>query len=103
MAIIPIHGVTKNLMRDKVEEKLLKVVGISKLEKTHMTELKGKWLVVTNKECKSQVKREVERMLKGVTLQIIHPTYTQQETIAKEHRNPTLVTYVLALQEAAEN
>ena len=68
-----------------------------------MTELKGKWLVVTNKVCKSQVKREVERILKGVTLQIMHPTYTQPGTIAKEYRNPKFVTYAAALQEAAEN
>ena len=53
-------------MREKVEEKLLKVAGISRLEETHMTEQKGKWLVVTNKACKSQVKREVERIIKGV-------------------------------------
>ena len=68
-----------------------------------MKELKRKWLVVTNKACKSQVRRQVERILKGVTLQIIHYTYTQPETIAKEHRNPTLVTYAAALQAAAEN
>ena len=57
MDIIPIHGVTKNAIRYKVEEKLLKVAGISILEEAHMTELKGKLLVVTNKACKSQVKR----------------------------------------------
>jgi len=68
MAIIPIHGVTKSATREKVEEKLLKVAGISRLEEIHMTELKGKWLVVTSKECKAQVKRGVERILKGVTL-----------------------------------
>ena len=58
MAIIPIHGVTKIVMKEKVEEKLLKVAGISRLEETHMTEQKRKWLVVTNKACKPQVKRE---------------------------------------------
>ena len=68
MSIIPIHGVTKSAMREKVEEKLLKVAGISRLEETHMTELKGKWLVVNNKECKAQVKKEVERILNSVTL-----------------------------------
>ena len=29
--------------------------------------------------------------------------YTQPGTIAKEHRNPTLITYAAALQAAAEN
>ena len=33
----------------------------------------------------------------------MHTTYTQSGTIAKEHRNPTLVTYAAALQAAAEN
>ena len=103
MTIIPSHGVTKSAMRKKVEEKLLKVAGISRLEETHMTELKDKWLVVTNKECKTQVKREAERILKGVTLQIMNPTYSQPGNIAKEHRNPILVTYAAALQIAAEN
>ena len=59
MAIISINSVTKSAS---------KVLGMSRLEETHMTELKGKWLVVTNKVCKSQVKRDVERILKGVTL-----------------------------------
>ena len=34
---------------------------------------------------------------------MINPTYTQPETVAKEHCNPTLVTYEAALQAAAEN
>ena len=33
MTITPIHGVTKSAMEDKVEEKLLKLEGISRLEK----------------------------------------------------------------------
>ena len=103
MDIIPIHSVTKSTMREKVKEKLLKVPGISRLEETQMTELKIKWIVVTNKECKAQIKREVDRIIKSVTLQIIHPTYTQPGTIAKVHRDATLVTYAAALQEVAEN
>ena len=91
-------------MKVKFEEKPLKVAGISILEKIHMTEQNGKWSVVINKACRPQVKREVERILKGVTLHImINPTYTQPETVAKEHCNPTLVTYEAALQAAAEN
>ena len=90
-------------MREKVKEKLLKVPGISRLEETHMTELKIKWIVVTNKECKAQIKREVDRIIKSVTLQIMHPTYPQPGTIAKVHRDATLVTYAAALQEVAEN
>ena len=65
MNVIPIHGVTKSAVKKKVAENLLKVVGISRLEETHISELKEKWLVVKNKACKSQVKREVERILKG--------------------------------------
>ena len=68
-----------------------------------MTELKGKWLVVINKACKPHGKRDVERVIKGGKLQIMHPTYTQPGTITKEHRNPTLVTYAAALQVATEN
>ena len=45
-------------MKEIFEEKLLKVVGVSRLKETHKTEQKGKWLVVTNKACKPQVKRE---------------------------------------------
>ena len=36
MAIIPIHGVTKCVMEEEVNEKLLKVAAISRLEDTHM-------------------------------------------------------------------
>ena len=67
-----------------------------------MTKLKEKWLVITNKTCKSQVKREVERILKGATLQMMHPTYTQQGTIAKEYHS-ILVTLSLTLKSATGN
>ena len=53
MAIIPIYGVTKIAMTDKVHEKLRQVVGISGVGETHLTMDKGKWLVVTNKACKN--------------------------------------------------
>jgi len=33
----------------------------------------------------------------------MYPTYTQPGTITKEHRNPTLVTYAVALQGDTEN
>ena len=57
MAIILIREVTKIVMKEKVKERVLKVAGVSRLEETHMTEQKGKWNVVTNKDCKQQVKR----------------------------------------------
>ena len=68
-----------------------------------MAALEKKWLVVTNKVYKPQVKREVGRILKGVTLQIMSLTYAQPGTISKEHYNPTFVTYAAALQVASEN
>ena len=42
MDIIPIYGVTKIAMTDKVQEKLRQVVGISGIEETHLTMDKGK-------------------------------------------------------------
>lgn len=57
MAIILIREVTKIVMKEKVKERVPKVAGVSRLEETHMTEQKGKWNVVTNKDCKQQVKR----------------------------------------------
>ena len=104
MAIIPIYGVTKAAMRDKVQEKLRQVAGISGIEETHLTMDKGKWLVVTNKACKNQVKKEVDRILREMTLKIITPEYNNQPgTISREHRNPTLVSYAAALQRETEN
>ena len=103
MAIIPIHGVTETAMKEKVEEKLLKVAGISRIDETRMTEQKRKWLVVTNKAYNTQVKREVERILQELTLYIMHPIYTQPSTISKEHKNHTLVMYILDLQTATED
>ena len=97
MAIIPNDGVTTTTMRKKVEDKLLKVVGISRIEETYMTTIKGKWLVVTHKLCKPQLKREVERILHWITLQTIHPIHTQPGTISKEHRNLALISYTSAL------
>ena len=104
MAIIPIYGVTKLAMNDKVYDKLRQVAGISGIEETHLTLDKGKWLVVTNKACKTQVKKEVDRLLREMTLKIIAPEYNNQPgTISREHRNPTLVSYAAMLQKETEN
>ena len=104
MAIILIYGVTKIAMIEKVHEKLRQVAGISGVEETHLTRDKGKWLVVTNKVCKNQVKKKVDRILREITLKIIAPEYNNQPgTIMKEHRNPTLVSYAAALQRETEN
>ena len=37
MTIIPIYGATKTTIIDKVEEKLLQVVGILGVEETHLS------------------------------------------------------------------
>ena len=42
MAIIPIYGVTKIAITDKVQDKLRQVAGISGIEETHLTLDKGK-------------------------------------------------------------
>ena len=39
-------------MKEKNEERLLKVAGMSRLKDTHMTELKRKRRVIINKACK---------------------------------------------------
>ena len=42
MAIIPIYGVTKTAMTDKIEEKPLKIAGVFSIEETHLFEKKRK-------------------------------------------------------------
>ena len=103
MTIIPIHGVTKTAMKNKVEEILFNEAGISRIEETRMIEQKGNWFVVRNKAFKQQVKRRVEQILRETTLQIMYPTHTQPGTIPKEHRNPTLVSCVAVLQKDVDN
>ena len=80
MVIIPIYGVTKTAMTDKVEEKLLQVAGISGVEDTHLYLDKGKWIVITNKTYKTQVKKEVDRILRNITLKITPPPSVRQLT-----------------------
>ena len=99
MAIISIYGVTKIAMIDKVHEKLRQVAGISGVEETHLTLDKEKWLVVTNKACENQVKKEVDHILRKMIQKIIASEYNNQpSTNMKEHKNPTLVSYAATLQ-----
>ena len=55
MVIIPIYGVTKTEMVDKVKTKLLQVTDFSGVEETHLSLDKGKSLVVTKQSYKEQV------------------------------------------------
>lgn len=99
MAIIPIYGMTKTTMTDKVEDKLWQVVSISWVDENHLTLDKGKWLVTTRKVCKDQVRTEVDRIFREMTLKIITSEYNNQPGIIKrEHMNPTLVSYGVTLQ-----
>ena len=59
MAIIPNYGATKTVTTDKVEEQLLQLARISGVKETHLSLNKGRWLVVTNKVCKTQVKKKL--------------------------------------------
>ena len=103
MAIIPSYGVTKISMIGKVHEKHRQVVEITRVKKTYLTLDKGKWKIVTNKACKNQVKKEVDRIHREMTLKIIVLEYNKQPyTIMKEHRNSTLVSYAAALQREIE-
>ena len=52
----------------------------------------------------NQVKKEVDCILRETTIMIFAPEYNNQPgTISKEHRNPTLVSYSVALQRETEN
>ena len=104
MPIFPNYSVTKTVMTDKVEGKLLKVAGISSVENTHLSQNKGQWLVVTRKAYKTQVKTEVDHILRGMTLHIISPTYNDiPGTIAREYRDLKLISYAVALQGEIEH
>lgn len=92
MVIIPIYEVTKTAMTDKVKDKLLQVASISSVEGPYLSRDKGKWIVVTIKTLKTQLKKEVNHILREMTLKIISPAYTDQHgTITREHRNPMLI------------
>ena len=104
MAIIPIYSVTKIAIIDKVEKKILEVAGISSVEETHISQDKEYFLVVTSKAYKIQVKIEADHILRGITLYIISPAYNNQlDTITREHRHSTQVSYDVALQRETEH
>ena len=99
MSIIPIYRVTKATRTYKVQDNFLQVADISTVKDTHLSLDKGKWLVVTSKSCKDQVKKEVDHIYREVTLKIIAPEYNNQPgTITREYRNPTLVSYAETVQ-----
>ena len=94
---------TKTSMIDKVEELLLQIIGVSSIEETHISKNKEKWLIITRKDCKHQVKTEVDRILIDTTLHIIFPKHNNQHgTLKREHRNPTIVYYDTALQKESK-
>ena len=78
MAIIPIDGATKATIINKVEEKRLQIVKHPGVEKPHLYIDKDKWLVVTSKAYKTQAIKEVDRILREMTLKIISLVYNNQ-------------------------
>ena len=91
MVIVLIYGMSEIAIQEKAEEKNLQITGISSIEDTHLSDKKRKLFVVTSKVFKSQVKIEVDRILRGMTLQINTPKYKKQPgTIKREHCNYNL-------------
>ena len=66
-----------------MEDKLKKIPGIKSIEETHLTERNGKWLLLTTKVNKENVKREVEEILHGLKLKLMNPGLTQPEILSK--------------------
>ena len=66
-AVVQIHDISKGGMKEKAEERLNKIPGIKSIEETHFTARNGKWLLLTSKKDKEKLKREVERILNGLT------------------------------------
>ena len=73
MAVVPIHRISKEGMKDKTQEKLIQIPGIRSIEETYLTEKNGKWLLLTSKRDKEQVKKEAEKILNGITLKLMTP------------------------------
>lgn len=58
--------------------------------------------MVTTKINKEHVKREAEKLLQKLTLQLMNPGLTQPGTLFKAQRNSSLFSYTAALQREAE-
>ena len=68
---IPIHRISKTVTKKKVNKKLNKVSGIYSIKRTHLTKKRGTWPVITNKIKKTQTKRDIEKIINNLTLQIV--------------------------------
>ena len=68
-------------MKGKVEGKLYKMLGLKSIEENHLTERNGKWLILTTKASKDQVKHDVEKILSGLTQHILTPGLSQPKGI----------------------
>ena len=64
MVVVPIKGISKEGIQEKAEEKLYKTSELRSIKETHFTKINGKWLLLTSKRDKGQVKREAEKLLK---------------------------------------
>lgn len=86
-------------MHKSVRTRLLNVSEISSIDKPFQTIDSGKLFVVTNKTCKEQVRREVEKILIGPTFKINHSEYNNQPgTKTQANRKPTFTSYAVDLQ-----
>ena len=54
MAVVPIHGISKTAMKEKLEGKLQKILELKSIEETHLAERNLKWLIVTSKQIKTK-------------------------------------------------
>ena len=73
IAFFQVHGITKQAMDESVRVKLMTSTGVSRIDETFYVDKMDKSLVIRHKGCKEQTKREVNRILVGMTLKNIHP------------------------------
>ena len=57
MTKITLHGLTKEVIKEKLYNKLIKITEVYEIEETHLTEKRDKLFMITNKSRKNQGKK----------------------------------------------
>lgn len=93
---MPIHEIVNGAMKGKFQEKLIKIAGIKSIEETHLTDKHGRFLFLTLKLVKTQVKREVESIIQRLHFKSCPPYW---EHIPEYCRKPSETQYFSLTQQ----
>ena len=96
--IIPIHNIDEATMYSGLKEQLINLTSVTNIEKTYLSSISGKWLVLTTKSKEEQTRNDIDNIINNTTFPPSTESLGRSNHSNRYNVNTALVSYAASLQ-----